>query len=188
VGCRRWAVGRKRDGVVESHPAHSLQPTDHSLLQISCPSRCARPQVMKRTVSSATQAQGLGGVFRRSIASSHRAGGHGWTPRAGAEQECTAQCARRVRGERCGKSHAFFPSSPQREWQDARVAFQTTEPNRAGAEPPASGSDYLPARLLRECCVRRLDRPYPYTRAPSRAWYRPRSWSRVQVPTVPSRW
>jgi hypothetical protein len=25
-------------------------------------------------------------------------------------------------GERRGKSHAFFPLRPQREWQDARVA------------------------------------------------------------------
>ncbi len=38
---------------------------------------------------------GLGGVLQRSIASIRRAGGHGWTPRACAQQDCVAQCPSR---------------------------------------------------------------------------------------------
>jgi hypothetical protein len=35
---------------------------------------------------------GLGGAFQRSMTSLRRAGVHGWTSRACAEQECAAQC------------------------------------------------------------------------------------------------
>ncbi len=41
---------------------------------------------------------------------------------------------------------------------------------RSGAMLPVSGWQSLPARLLRGCCARLPDRPYPCRRGPGRAW------------------
>src|SRR6185312_15923483 len=80
---RAWECTRKRK------PARP--PAAHAAAAATVPPPCTPADVDARADRS--PARGRGGAFQRSIASLRRAGVHGWTTRACAEQDCAAQCA-----------------------------------------------------------------------------------------------
>ncbi len=101
--CSRCARRRRRRAMREKSRLFPSSPTAAGVVPynarhfpLPCGSAGCVPDTARHSLHPCrSRVAGLGGVLQRSIASIRRAGGHGWTPRACAQQDCVAQCPSR---------------------------------------------------------------------------------------------